>query len=91
MTSATLDRVKPRLDPVGKLSVLRIVIMHALSVVVAPHKASLARMLDMPLAVIGTALFDWAFFGWSQMAGLIVTGLSLWLLEYLIADPEGKT
>ena len=82
-----LERRGLVLDPVRHARTAWIVVMHALGVVIAPHKASLTRLLDMPLAVVGTGLFDFAFFHWSHMAGFLVTGLSLWLVEHLIADP----
>jgi hypothetical protein len=59
-----------------------------LSAAVTPYRASLLRLLDMPLAVLGTGLVDWAAFHVDQGAGLLVTGLSLWLVEHLIADDD---
>lgn len=53
-----------------------------------PHKASLRRLADMPLAVIGTGLIDWSAFHVGQGLGLLVTGASLWVVEHLISDPE---
>lgn len=53
-----------------------------------PHTASLRRLADMPLSVLGTGSIDFAAFHWAHSWGWLVTGLSLWLLEHLIADPE---
>lgn len=57
---------------------------------VAPHRASLRRLADIPLTVAGAALFDASFFQLGSLfAGLIVTGISLVVLEQMIADPDG--
>lgn len=55
---------------------------------VAPHKASLARLADIPLTVAGTGIIDFAAFHISHGWGFLVTGLSLVLLEHLIADDD---
>lgn len=54
---------------------------------VKPHKAALANLRSMPLTVAGTGCVDYAAFhiaahGW----GWLVTGLSLVVLELVIAD-----
>lgn len=51
-----------------------------------PHKASLARLAEIPLTVLGLGCIDTGVFQASTVAGWIVTGLSLILLEHLIAD-----
>lgn len=55
---------------------------------VAPHKASLRRLADIPLTVAGLALGDAGSFielhGW----GYAITAASLLVLEHLIADPD---
>jgi hypothetical protein len=58
------------------------------SVVLTPHKASVRRLADMPLAVIGTGAIDFSAWHLGHGWGWLVTGLSLWLIEHLIADPE---
>lgn len=60
----------------------------AVSAVVAPHKASLVRLTEMPLVVLGTGLIDWSAFHVDQGVGLLVTGVSLWIVEHLIADDD---
>jgi hypothetical protein len=51
-----------------------------------PHRASLLRLLDMPLAVIGTGCIDFAAWHVDHGVGWLVTGVSLWVVEHLIAD-----
>jgi hypothetical protein len=60
----------------------------AASAAVAPHKASLVRLLDMPLAVIGTGFIDFSAFHVTHALGWLVTGASLWVVEHLIADDD---
>lgn len=50
--------------------------------------APVARLLEMPLMVAGLGCVDAGAFVGNEIAGLVVTGLSLIGLEYLIADPE---
>ena len=54
----------------------------------APHKASLARLWDVPLSVLGLGCIDFAAFHVAHGWGWLVTGLSLFLLEYMIADGD---
>ena len=51
-----------------------------------PGKAALASLLSVPLTAIGLACIDYGVFLASQVAGFIVTGISLILLEHVIAD-----
>lgn len=53
-----------------------------------PHKASLAKLADMPLTVLGAASIDFAAFHISHGWGWLAVGASLFFLEYLIADDE---
>ena len=53
---------------------------------VKPHKAALANLLHMPLTVAGVACADFAAFHISHGWGFLVTGVSLIVLEHLIAD-----
>lgn len=55
---------------------------------VKPHKASLRRLADMPLTVIGTGAIDFAAFHVAHGWGWLVTGASLMVIEHLIADNE---
>lgn len=56
--------------------------------VVAPHKASLRRLADIPLSVAGTAGIDFAAWHLGHGWGWLVTGASLFVLEHMIADPD---
>lgn len=53
---------------------------------VRPHKASVARLADMPLAVLGTGGIDFSAFHVNHGVGWLVLGVSLWVVEHLIAD-----
>lgn len=55
--------------------------------VLSPHKASLLRLLDIPLTVLGVASIDFASFHW-HVLGWVVTGVSLVVVEHLIADDD---
>lgn len=55
---------------------------------VTPHRASLRRLADMPLSLAGTGCIDFAAFHYVHMIGWAVTGVSLWLVEHLIADDD---
>lgn len=60
----------------------------AVTKAVTPHRASLARLADMPLSVAGFGLVDFAAFHIAHGWGWLVTGASLFALEHLIADDE---
>ncbi len=64
-----------------------LVLVATLSALVAPHRASLIRLLDMPLTVAGTACIDFAAFHF-HVLGWAVTGVSLFIIEHMIADNE---
>lgn len=53
---------------------------------IAPHKASLRNLANIPLTVAGLGCVDTGVFQWSIALGWVVTGLSLVLLEHMIAD-----
>lgn len=53
---------------------------------VAPHRPALANLASMPLTAAGFGLVDFAAFHIAHGWGWLVTGLSLVLLEHLIAD-----
>ena len=55
---------------------------------IRPHKASLARLTEIPLTVIGTAGIDFAAFHIAHGWGWLATGVSLIVVEHLISDPE---
>ena len=53
---------------------------------VKPHRAALANLLHMPLTVAGVSVIDFAAFHISHGWGFLATGVSLIVLEHLIAD-----
>lgn len=55
---------------------------------IAPHKASLRNLANVPLTVAGFGCVDTGVFQWSTPLGWIVTGLSLLVLEHIIADGD---
>jgi hypothetical protein len=60
----------------------------AAAAVITPHTASLRRLADMPLAVAGTGCIDFAAWHVDHGVGWLVTGISLWLVEHLVSDPD---
>ncbi len=80
----------PRLRPA--LGKVRVAAMVAVSVTVAylltQHKASIKRLTEIPLTVAGAGCTDFAAFHVGHGWGWLVTGLSLVLIEHLIADTE---
>ena len=52
----------------------------------APHKAALRNLADIPFTCAGTGFIDFAAFHWAHSWGWLVTGLSLYCVEHLIAD-----
>lgn len=67
-------------------------VLTAARAVLAPHRVSLAKLWDMPLAVLGTGCVDFAAFHW-HVLGWLVTGASLWIWNEILADdtPSGLT
>lgn len=66
-------------------SVVRVV-KSAVVKAATPHRAALANLKDIPLTVLGIASVDFAAFHYIHMIGWLVTGVSLVVLEHLIAD-----
>lgn len=54
--------------------------------IVQPHKAVLSNLASIPLTVAGIACADTGAFLASTIAGWIFTGVTLLVLEHLIAD-----
>lgn len=81
-----LNRVRTPGRPWARLALSAA--LNAARVVVAPHKVSLARLWDMPLAVIGTGCLDFAAFHYVHMIGWAVTGVSLWVWNEILADDD---
>lgn len=55
---------------------------------VKPHRASLKRLADIPLTVVGAGFADFAAFHVGHGWGWLATAASLIVVEHLIADPE---
>lgn len=55
---------------------------------VKPHKAALANLKAIPLTVAGTASIDFAAFHIAHGWGFLITGVSLIILEHIIADED---
>lgn len=55
---------------------------------VTPHRAALANLRAIPLTVAGTGSVDFAAFHYIHMIGWAVLGVSLVVLEHLIADEK---
>lgn len=62
----------------------------AVLVVLSPHRVSLSRLLDFPLAVLGTGAIDFAAFHW-HVLGWLVTGVSLWAWNEICSDDGAAT
>lgn len=58
----------------------------AVSSAVRPHRASLQRLADMPLTVLGAGGIDFAAFHLGHGWGWLITGVSLLVVEHMIAD-----
>lgn len=55
---------------------------------VTPHKAALANLKAIPLTVAGAGCVDFSAFHLAHGWGWLVTGISLVLLEHIIADDQ---
>lgn len=90
MVAVTVERSPSRNPGAFKARVRRArdLFATAAAKAVAPHRASLLRLADMPLAVLGTGCIDFAAFHYVHMIGWLVTGVSLWVVEHMIADDD---
>lgn len=70
------------------LGPLAAVVTTFLGSLVRPHQAALANLAHMPLTVLGAGCIDFAAFHVAHGWGWLVTGISLVLLEHLIADEQ---
>lgn len=57
---------------------------------IAPHRASIANLVNIPLTTAGIGFIDFAAFHLAHGWGWLVTGLSLMVLEHIIADEGGS-
>lgn len=55
---------------------------------IAPHKATVANLVSMPLTVLGVACMDFAAFHLAHGWGWLFTGISLVLLDYVASDDK---
>jgi len=56
--------------------------------VIEPHRAALRNLASIPLTVLGAGCVDVGIFTANSVAGWICTGLSLILVEHVIADEK---
>ena len=68
------------------LSATRTTAAKAAKIALTPHKAALANLRDMPLTVAGVAGIDFAGWHISHGWGWLITGVSMIIVEHLIAD-----
>jgi hypothetical protein len=57
----------------------------AIAIVLSPPKGILSRLLEIPLTTLGVAGIDFSAFHVSHGFGWLITGISLIVLEYMIA------
>lgn len=57
-----------------------------LSKILSPARPALTNLISIPLTVAGIGFIDTGVFIASAIAGWIVTGISLLILEHMIAD-----
>lgn len=85
MAVAAIDKPRSR-----RMSVVASVVLTAVVAgmkrLASPRSASVANLRKMPFTVAGFSCIDTGVFTASTVAGWIVTGLSLIVLEYMIAD-----
>lgn len=88
--SITIDR--PERRDAGRIrkraAAVKILLIGLVITTITPHKASLARLADMPLTAIGAVCIDFAGFHLGHGWGWLITGLSLLIVEHMIADDE---
>lgn len=90
--TVTWEHPRPAGAPPGRLTRLRRAITgaatNAVRATLTPHKASLKRLADIPLTLAGVGFADTAAWQGPHWVGWLVTGLSLVLVEHLIADDD---
>ncbi len=72
----------------GILAAVRTVSATAARRLLTPHKAALRNLAGIPLTVLGAGSIDFAGFHIAHGWGWLVTGVSLVVLEHLIADEQ---
>lgn len=87
MASVALDKPRSR-RTAAVTSVVFAAVVAGLRRLVKPKSASLANLRKMPFSVAGLGCIDVGVFTASTVAGWIVTGLGLMVLEFMIADED---
>ena len=86
MATAALDRKVRSRRFAAVASVVSAAVVAGIHRLVKPKSASVANLRAIPLTVAGLACIDTGVFIASTVAGWIVTGLTLIVLEYMISD-----
>lgn len=73
----------------GWIATLTTLAVLAARTAVRPHRTALRRLTDIPLTLAGLSCVDFAAFHLPHGWGWLVTGVSLIVLEHLIADDSG--
>lgn len=79
---------RPARAPLRVLRSFRGLTANVARAALTPHKASVKRLANMPLSVLGTGGIDFASFHVNHGVGWLVLGVSLWVIEHMIADAE---
>ena len=72
----------------GILAAARTAAASGLRRLITPHRAALRNLADIPLTVLGASSIDFAGFHIAHGWGWLVTGVSLVIIEHLIADAD---
>jgi hypothetical protein len=59
-----------------------------IAVMFGRHAMSVNRLFDIPLTIVGFGCIDSASFNITTWFGLVVTGISLFIIERMIADDD---
>lgn len=84
-------RTRPARIPAAARSGVRAAASHLATLArraVTPHRAALTNLADIPLTAAGTGCIDYAAWHLGTGWGWLVTGISLLVLEHLIADDQ---
>ncbi len=86
MTSIAAPLIKRRMRTSAVMKRAR----NLLAVILSPARPALANLISIPLTVAGIGFIDTGVFLASAIAGWIVTGVSLLVLEHMIADETDR-
>lgn len=88
----SFDRPKDGSGHIGRvtrgLKAIRSTVSGLAASAIRPHKAALSRLTEMPLTVAAVPCIDYAAFHLAHGWGWLATGISLVILEHLIADEQ---